>query len=185
MMMRSLPLERRIAALEKALRGACTCRREQATGYHTLAELDALMSIRCPVHGRRDLGVVVWLPPDSPLFPADRELCLCSPSAAREWREGRRGPLTAEEREQVYARWEEQVSGEAAGKIRQALLLDLDSKASRGFGQSIEWRPTRAGGNKGHESAGQRGHATQCAEHQEIDQTPSQSSRFGRCHAVP
>ena len=112
-------LERRIAALERALRGACNCRREQATGYHTLAELDALMSIRCPVHGRRDLGVVVWLPPDSPLLPADRELCLCSPSAAREWREGRRGPLTEEEREQVYARWEEQVSGEAAGKIRQ------------------------------------------------------------------
>lgn len=114
-----LQLDRRITALERALRGDCNCRREQATGYHTLAELDAIMSIRCPVHGRRDLGVVVWLPPDSPLFPADRELCLCSPNAVREWREGRRGPLTEEEREQVYARWEEQVSGEAAGRIRQ------------------------------------------------------------------
>jgi hypothetical protein len=119
MMMRSLPLERRIAALERALRGACNCRREQATGYHTLAELMAIMGISCPVHGRRALAVVVWLPPDSPLFPPDRELCLCPPNAVREWREGRRGPLTAEEREQVYARWEDQVSGEAAGRIRQ------------------------------------------------------------------
>jgi len=119
MMMRSLQLERRLTALEKALRGPCNCRREQATGYHTLAELVAIMSIPCPVHGKRDLGLVVWLPPGTPLFPGDRELCLCPPSAARDWREGRRGPLTEEEREQVYVRWEEQVSGEAAGRIRQ------------------------------------------------------------------
>jgi len=119
MMMRSLHLERRIAALENVLRGACNCRREQATGYHMLTELIAIMDVGCPVHDRRDLGVVVWLPPDSPLFPADRELCLCPPSAVREWREGRRGRLTAEEREREYALWEEQVSSEAAGKIRQ------------------------------------------------------------------
>ena len=105
MSMGFLHLERRIAALEKALRGPCNCRREQATGYHTLAELIAIMDVGCPVRGRRDLGLVVWLPPDTPLFPADRELA----SAAREWREGRRGPLTEEEREQAHARWKEQV----------------------------------------------------------------------------
>ena len=117
--MRSLQLERRITALEKALRGACNCRCEQATVYHTFAELIEIMSLHCLVHGRRDLGDVVWVPPSTPLHPQDRGLCSCPPSAAREWREGRRGPLTAEEREREYARWEEQVSGEAAGRIRQ------------------------------------------------------------------
>ncbi len=118
-MRRFFHLERRIAVLEKALRGTCNCRREQATGYHNLAELVAIMTIRCPVHGRRDLGDVVWLPPSSPLHPEDRHVCSCPSNGAREWREGRRGPLTEEEREQAYARWEEQVSGEAAGRIRQ------------------------------------------------------------------
>ncbi len=31
----------------------------KSVDYHNLAELVAIMSIRCPVHGRRDLGDVV------------------------------------------------------------------------------------------------------------------------------
>jgi hypothetical protein len=115
--MRTLHLERRIAALERALRGGCNCRWQQATGYHNLAELVAIMSIHCPVHGRRDLGYVVWVPASTPLHPEDRRLCSCPPCVARDWRERRRGPLTEAERQQAYASWEEQVSGEVAGRI--------------------------------------------------------------------
>ena len=76
------------------------------------------MAVLCPVHGSRDLGCVLYLPPSSPLRAEDRELCRCPPSAGREWREGRRGPLTEAEREQEYRSWEEQMSPEAIEGFR-------------------------------------------------------------------
>ena len=117
--MRSPNLERRIADLERSPRGVCNCRRGQATGYHTVAELVAIMSIPCPVHGRRDLGDVVWVPPSTPLHPEDRGLCSCPPCAAREWREDKRGPLTPGEQEEEYGSWEQQLSAEGMEKVCQ------------------------------------------------------------------
>lgn len=118
MMMRFRKLEQRVTAMEKAGRGVCNCRAGQATRYHTAADLAEILSIHCPVHDVRDLGCVLWLPPSSPLRSEDRDLSSCLPCAAREWREGRRGPLTEAEWEQEYRSWEEQLSVEAIERFR-------------------------------------------------------------------
>ncbi len=118
-MTRRLRLAARVNTLEAVVRGAtCNCRVDEETLYHTAADLARIMSVRCPVHNQRDLGYMLWLPPSSPLRLEDRELCSCPPCAAREWREGSRGPLTAEEWEQECRSWEEQLSTEAFGKFR-------------------------------------------------------------------
>jgi len=109
-------IERRIERLEATF---CNCRRNEATAYHNSPELAAIRSIRCPVHGARDLGVIVRMPSSRPLRPEDRDFCSCLPCAAREWREGKRGPLTAEEWEEEYRSWEEQVTDEAMEPVRQ------------------------------------------------------------------
>ncbi len=112
-------LLRRIIALEAATRATvCNCRWDQETFYHTTTDLASIMAVPCSVHALRDLGCLLWLPPSSPLRPEDSTLCTCPPCAAREWREGRRGPLTKEEQEEEYHRWEEQLSAEAIEKFR-------------------------------------------------------------------
>lgn len=109
----------RIVALEATMRSqVCNCRKGQETRYHAAADLARILSVRCPVHEERDLGFLLGVPPSTPLHPEDRRLCSCPPCAAREWREGRRGPLTEEEREQEYRSWEQQMSGEAAEQFR-------------------------------------------------------------------
>lgn len=101
----------RISALEAKGSGhVCNCRRGEETRYHTAADLACVLSVRCPVHEVRDLGFLLWVPPSTPLHPEDCGLCSCPPCAARDWREGRRGLLTDEEREQEYRSWEEQLS---------------------------------------------------------------------------
>jgi hypothetical protein len=113
-----MALTRRIAELESAARGhICNCRGGEATVYHTAADLARIRNVHCPVHGERDLGLLVCLPPGGPLRPDDRALCSCPPCAAREWREGQRGPLTEGEREDEIRSWEEQLSGEAMEKF--------------------------------------------------------------------
>jgi hypothetical protein len=147
-MTRRLRLAARVNTLEAVVRGAtCNCRVDEETLYHTAADLARIMSVRCPVHNQRDLGYMLWLPPSSPLRLEDRELCSCPPCAAREWREGRRGPLTEEEREQEYRSWEEQLSGEAAEQFRR------DQARSRQLLQRYLWkrrnqRGTMPGNNK-------------------------------------
>ncbi len=111
-------LEQRVAAMERARRGVCNCRAGQATRYHTAADLAEILNVPCPVHEVRNLGCLLWAPPSTPLRREDRGLCSCPPRAARDWREGKRGTLADEEREQEYRSWEEQVSGEAAGQFR-------------------------------------------------------------------
>jgi len=113
------PLMLRISTLEAKRRGhVCHCRRGGETRYHTAAELARVLSICCPVHEVRDLGFLLWVPPSTPLYPEDCKLCFCPPCAAREWREGRRGPLTEAEREQEYRSWEEQLSTEVIERFR-------------------------------------------------------------------
>jgi hypothetical protein len=112
---------KRVDKLERSsifVNGRCNCRREQLTFYHSAADLERIMTLHCPVHGVRELGRVSWVPSGTPLIGPDRDLCSCRPSPAREWREGRRGPLTAEEWEEECRSGEEQLSTEAIGKFQ-------------------------------------------------------------------
>ena len=67
---RFIALTRRIAELESAARGdICNCRGGEATVYHTAADLARIRNVHCPVHGERDLGLLVCLPPRQPPAP--------------------------------------------------------------------------------------------------------------------
>lgn len=109
--------KKRIRALELAIDrvGNCTCRRGGTTIYHTAAELQAILAIRCPVHGFRELGNLVWFPPAMPLSAEDQQLCKCPPSATRDFLANQRGLLTDTEQEEECHKLDEEFS-EDAGK---------------------------------------------------------------------
>jgi hypothetical protein len=113
------PLILRVSVLEANKGGhVCNCRNGEETRYHTAAELSRILNVRCPVHEVRDVGWLLWVPPSTPLRREDRSLCSCPPCAGRSWREGTRGPLNDEEREQEYGRWEEQLGADAKERFR-------------------------------------------------------------------
>src|SRR3954469_25484805 len=84
-------------ALEKAreqVLANCNCRTGQSTVWHTAADLEAIMSITCPVHGFRYLRSFWQISPSDPLDPEHRHLCSCPPNIHRDRLEGKRGPIT-------------------------------------------------------------------------------------------
>jgi hypothetical protein len=102
-------LEKRIRALELAYLESgkeCRCRSRGQTTFHSAKELNAVLDIRCPRHGFRDLGHLRWLPSGLPLQPEDQNCCSCPPCPVREFLQGRRGPLTEVEQEEEEQRWE-------------------------------------------------------------------------------
>lgn len=115
-------LRKRIAALEHALarqfQGECNCRCERGTAFHNAAELARILKSCCAAHGFRDLGHLTWVPVGLPLQPEDQEFCSCSRSAIREFVEGRRGPLSDQEREELRKSWDAEFTDEAAEKFR-------------------------------------------------------------------
>jgi hypothetical protein len=118
------PLMLRVSVLEANERGhVCNCRSGEETRYHTAADLARILSVPCPAHEVRHVGWLLWVPPSTPLRLEDRSLCSCPPSAGRSWREGTRGPLNDEEREQEYGRWEEQLGAEAREQFRRDQVL--------------------------------------------------------------
>jgi|SRR5947209_7193692 len=115
-------LAKRVRALERALlregTRECTCRSGQETSYHTAAELEQIMDIRCPVHDVRDLGHLRWTPSGLPLRPEDRDLCSCPPCAVRDFVQGTRGPLTLEEQEVEERRWKREYAEDSDEEFR-------------------------------------------------------------------
>lgn len=115
--------ENRIRKLEQlcaAVDSRCNCREDdEETFYHNIPDLEKIIAVRCPVHGRRVLERVSWVPSGMPLRAEDRHLCLCPPCPAREWFEGRRGPLTEEEQERECHSWEEQLSEQGIASFHQ------------------------------------------------------------------
>jgi hypothetical protein len=95
-------LERRLSRLEAyALRTTekplvCNCR--EATRFHNSAclyELLKKMPRVCPVHGFRELGFFLWVPPEVRLIPDDSQFCPCFANPWRAFFEGP-GPHTLE-----------------------------------------------------------------------------------------
>ncbi len=116
-------LEKRVKALEAiasrtSVNKACTCRSEKKTYYHTAADLEQIMGVNCLVHGFRDLGILLWVPPGTPILPEDRPLCSCPSCPTRDWLEGKRGPLTIEEQEEECRGWEPELTADMREKLR-------------------------------------------------------------------
>jgi predicted secreted protein len=116
-------LEKRVRALEaNALRRSvnkdCTCRSGRKTYYHTAADVEAIMNVPCPVHGFRDLGDLLWVPPGTPILPEDRHLCSCPSCPTRDWLGGKRGPLTKAEQEKECRGWEAELTAPMAEELR-------------------------------------------------------------------
>ena len=109
---------RKLEHLRLTVDGHCNCREgDQETLYHGAADLERIIAVRCPLHGIRRLGRVSWVPSGMPLRAEDRDLCVCPACAAREWLEGRRGPLTEDEQEAECLNWAQQLTEEADAKI--------------------------------------------------------------------
>jgi hypothetical protein len=139
-------LEKRVRALEAnalstSVNKDCTCRSGRKTYYHTAADLEAIMSVPCPVHGFRDLGNLLWVPLGTPILPEDWQLCSCPSCPTRDWLGGKRGPLTKEEQEQECRNWEAELTAPMAEKLRierareRALLQTYFKKKRRHHGE--------------------------------------------------
>lgn len=107
---------RRLEALSLPVDCRCNCRTEEVTLYHNAADLARIITARCPVHGIRDLGCVSWVPSGMPLNVEDRCFCSCPPCPAREWLEGKRGPLTEDEQDEECRSWKQQLTTEATAE---------------------------------------------------------------------
>jgi len=119
--MRFADFEERVRALEQALSAAgkqCVCRTGRQTSYHSAEELQAMMDIRCPAHGLRDLGDLRWLPSGLPLQPEDQALCSCPPSPVREFLQDSRWTLTEAEQAEEERRWERECSPDSDEEFR-------------------------------------------------------------------
>jgi hypothetical protein len=89
-------LEHKLGRIERALRKikdvraalACTCRARErkipVTHYHTTQELKKILWVRCPVHGLRDPGFIMWTASRWPLNKEDWEFCTCPPHIWRD-----------------------------------------------------------------------------------------------------
>ena len=119
-------IKKRLGALEAVSRfsAGCKCRFSQVTSFHSAADLERIMSVRCPVHIFCDLGELSWAPLSMPLRMEDRPLCCCPPSPTHEWLEGKRGPLTAEEQTQECLSWEQALSEDPEDKMKVEALLN-------------------------------------------------------------
>jgi hypothetical protein len=125
--------KRRLRALEALSRfsAGCKCRFLQETFFHSGADLERIMSLRCPVHIFCDLGELSWVPFSMALRTEDRLLCSCPPSPTLEWLAGRRGPLTEEEQTQECLTWEQALSEDPEDKMRIEILLESYYQAKR------------------------------------------------------
>ncbi len=126
-------VKKRLCALEAVARfsAGCKCRFLQVTFFHNVADLERIVSVRCPVHIFCDLGELSWAPSSMPLRTEDRALCSCPPSPTREWLDGKRGPLTEEEQIEECLSWEEALSEDREGKMRVEVLVMNYYKAKR------------------------------------------------------
>jgi hypothetical protein len=131
--MHMLIIKKRLRALEALIRfgAGCKCRFLHVTLFHSVADLERIMRVRCPVHAFCDLGELFWAPLSMPLRTEDRPLCSCPPSPTREWLEGKRGPLTEEEQTQECLSWEQALSEDPEDKMRVEALLNSYYKAKR------------------------------------------------------
>jgi hypothetical protein len=132
-------IKKRLRALEAASRfsAGCKCRFSDETLFHSAADLERIMSVRCPVHIFRDLGELSWAPSSMPLRTEDRPLCSCPPSPTREWLAGKRGPLTEEEQKQECLAWEQALSEDPEDKMRVEVLLNNYYKAKRSRNENM------------------------------------------------
>ena len=128
-----LSVTKRLRVLEAATRvsAGCSCRFLQVTFFHSVADLEQILCIHCPVHLFRDLGELQWAPLSMPLRREDGPLCSCPPSPTREWLSGKRGPLTAEEQTLECLNWEQQLSEDHEQKMRAEVLLKNYDKSKR------------------------------------------------------
>jgi hypothetical protein len=126
-------IKKRLRALEAVTRfsAGCKCRFLHVTFFHSAADLERIMSVRCPVHVFCDLGELSWAPFSMPLRTEDRPLCSCPPSPTREWLDGKRGPLTEGEQTQECRGWEQALSEDPEDKMRVEVLLNNYYKAKR------------------------------------------------------
>src|ERR1700674_4333473 len=118
-------INQRLRALETATdsRAGCRCRFPGKTFFHSVADLERILSLRCPVHIFCDLGELSWVPASMPLRTEDSPLCSCPPSPTREWLEGKRGPLTADEQTVECLSWEQALLEDPDHKMRIEVLL--------------------------------------------------------------
>ena len=126
-------ITKRVRTLEAVTRfdAGCKCRSLQVTFFHSAADLQRIMNVRCQVHLFRDLGELCWAPLSMPLRTEDQPLCSCSPSPTREWLEGKRGPLTGEEQTQECLSWEQALSEDPEDKMKVEALLSRYYQAKR------------------------------------------------------
>lgn len=117
----------------------CKCRFSEQTFFHSGADLERIMSVRCPLHIFRDLGNLSWAPLSMPLRAEDRPLCTCSPSPTREWLEGKRGPLTEEEQTQECLSWEQALSEDPEDKMKVDALVNNYYKTKRRRNEIVQW----------------------------------------------
>jgi hypothetical protein len=119
-------ITKRLRVLEAATRvsAGCNCRFLQVTFFHSVADLEQILCIHCPVHPFRDLGELSWAPLSMPLRREDGPLCSCPPSPTREWLSDKRGPLTAEEQTQECLNWEQQLSEDPEQQMRVEAILN-------------------------------------------------------------
>ncbi len=132
-------IEKRLRALEAAFSAGCKCRSSQRTFFHSVPDLERIMSLRCPVHIFCDLGELSWAPSSMPLKTEDRLLCSCPPSPTREWLDGKRGPLTEEEQTQECLTWEQALSEDPEDKMRVEVLLNNYYEAKRRRNEIMQW----------------------------------------------
>jgi len=133
MMINMRMIKKRLLALEAEtpFSAGCKCRSSALTFFHTVGDLERIMSVRCPVHIFCDLGELCWAPLSMPLRTEDQCLCSCSPSPTLEWLDGKRGPLTEEEQIQECLSWEQALSEDPEDKMRVEALLNNYYKAKR------------------------------------------------------
>ena len=134
-------IKKRLRALEalSLFSTGCKCRFLQETLFHSAADLEQIMRVRCPVHIFRELGELSRAPFSMPLRTEDQPLCSCSPSPTREWLEGKRGPLTEEEQTQECLGWEQALSQDPKDKMSVEVLLNNYYEAKRRRNEIMQW----------------------------------------------
>jgi len=103
----------------------CNCCFAGPTTYHTFADLESILKIRCLVHGIRFHDCIVWVPLDVPLALSDQHCCSCLSDIWRNYRLGKREYPTAEEQAKYHKDWWKELTVALTPEGERAVLHEI------------------------------------------------------------